>query len=132
MILLPRILKITIINGYFMPQFANLPIKFSSQSKSVTAITQPSISSSTTRSVLSNLQRSASSLSSNQPLSNSQPDPSRGVYQQSLAQTIDQRRRFKAAEYSTKNPIQDHVKERGELLERRIGHLQQQLKSSSS
>ncbi len=49
--------------------------------------------------------------------------PSTNPYQNTLNQTIEQRRRLKATEYSSVDPIQAHAKQRGELLERRINQL---------
>lgn len=47
--------------------------------------------------------------------------------QSSLNQAISQRRKLKAAEYATSDPIQSHIKKRGELIGRRIGQLQSKL-----
>lgn len=49
--------------------------------------------------------------------------PSPNPYQNSLNQAIEQRRRLKAVEYSSADPVQSHAKQRGELLERRINQL---------
>ena len=45
----------------------------------------------------------------------------------SLNQAINQRRKLKAAEHVTNDPIQSHVKKRGEMVGRRIGQLQSRL-----
>lgn len=50
---------------------------------------------------------------------------STNLTQSTLNQSIEQRRRLKAAEYSSKDPVQSNVKTRGEILERRIAQLQQ-------
>ncbi len=39
-------------------------------------------------------------------------------------QAIRERQRLKAAEYSSKDPIRSHVKQRGDLVSRRIAHFQ--------
>ncbi|KUK79697.1 MAG: hypothetical protein XD95_0202 [Microgenomates bacterium 39_7] len=70
----------------------------------------------------SNLPRITTARPSNKPI---QP-PSARVTQSTLNRSIDQRRRLKAAEYSSKDPVQTNVKTRGEILERRIAQLQQE------
>jgi|GEM_PF-6840948 len=50
-------------------------------------------------------------------------------YQSSLNQAIEQRRRLKATEYSSADPIQTHARQRGELLERRINQLVNETKN---
>lgn len=55
--------------------------------------------------------------------------PTSSSHQSLLNQTIDQRRRLKAAEYSSADPVKSHAQQRGELLERRISQLQQQTKN---
>ncbi len=55
----------------------------------------------------------------------SNPQLSPPPTQSTLSQSLEQRRRLKAAEYSSKDPIQSNVKTRGEILERRIAQLQQ-------
>ncbi len=49
--------------------------------------------------------------------------PSSNPYQNTLNQAVEQRRRLKAMEYSSADPVQSHARERGELLERRINQL---------
>jgi len=61
-----------------------------------------------------------------QPSARPNQQTSTNPTQSTLNQTIEQRRRLKAAEYSSKDPVQSNVKTRGEILERRIAQLQQQ------
>lgn len=39
-------------------------------------------------------------------------------------QAVRERQRLKAAEYATNDPIRSHVKQRGDLVSRRIAHFQ--------
>lgn len=122
---------IVIVTSYFssMPKFSNLPPRITTINKSTIRLARSgqATSSKASQPNLPNMVTSPLSQATSQRLQ----DSARQTYQQSLTQTIEQRRRLRAAEYSTKNPIQDNAKQRGQLLERRIGQLQQQLKSSS-
>ncbi|MBD3250292.1 MAG: hypothetical protein GF381_01855 [Candidatus Pacebacteria bacterium] len=42
---------------------------------------------------------------------------------QAYQQTINQRRRLKAAEYAATEPVKNHLKRKGEMVERRIDQL---------
>ena len=44
-----------------------------------------------------------------------------------LNQAVAQRRKLKAAEHATSDPIQSHIKKRGEMVGRRIRQLQSKL-----
>jgi hypothetical protein len=43
---------------------------------------------------------------------------------QQLQQIIRERQKLKAAEYLTKDPLRSHIKQRGELVSRRIAQFQ--------
>ncbi len=43
---------------------------------------------------------------------------------QQLQQAIRERQKLKAAEYSTKDPLRSHIKQRGDLVGRRIAQFQ--------
>ncbi len=64
---------------------------------------------------------------SNNPKSSHSPNSS--VLQRQLDQSIQERRKLKAAEYSADDPVKTHAKKRGDLLGRRISHLQSKLEN---
>jgi hypothetical protein len=56
----------------------------------------------------------------NKPLDSQQTK----MNKQQLQQIIRERQKLKAAEYLTKDPLRSHIKQRGELVSRRIAQFQ--------
>ena len=56
-------------------------------------------------------------------------NPSSSVLERQLGQSIQERRRLKAAEYSADDPVKTNAKRRGDLVGRRISHLQSKLEN---
>jgi len=51
------------------------------------------------------------------------------IQQHQLQQSIQERRRLRAAEYCAEKPVKGHLQSRGELVGRRIADLQSKLKT---